>query len=69
MKDKNGNLIEVGTRFKYQVGTKYEAVIELQQRSGVLWLHFPNGDGFDMEGPVGNGWNEEVDSQLSEVIL
>ena len=68
--DKHGTEITEGTLVKYQVGTKHEAVFTLlADKKGVLRFHFPNGDGYSMEGlSRSSGWHQPSDSKISEVI-
>jgi hypothetical protein len=70
MTDRNGVQITEGTLVKYQVGQKFEAIFTLlADKKGVLRFHFPNGDGYDMEGlSRSGGWYQPSDSKISEII-
>jgi hypothetical protein len=70
MTDMHGDSIQEGDLVAYQVGTKFEAIFTLRKdKRGTLRFHFPDGDGYDMEGcSRSSAWHESSDSKISRII-
>ena len=71
MTDRNGVAIVEHSLVLYQVGTKHEALFTLKKdKRGILRFHFPNEDGYDMEGKSrSSAWYEAGDRKISEVVF